>query len=58
MPDIVVIFFLLGVVVGLLRSDLKVPKAAYDTMSLLLMLTIGLKGGMALHGNLSWSLLP
>jgi uncharacterized protein len=42
----------------LLRSDLKVPKAAYDTMSLLLMLTIGLKGGMALHGNLSWSLLP
>jgi hypothetical protein len=58
MPDIVVMFFLLGVVAGLLRSDLKVPKAAYDTMSLLLMLTIGLKGGMALHGNLSWSLIP
>lgn len=58
MPDIVVMFFLLGLIAGLLRSDLKVPKAAYDTMSLLLMLTIGLKGGMALHGNLSWSLLP
>ncbi|MFT4938016.1 MAG: hypothetical protein ACI88A_001039 [Paraglaciecola sp.] len=58
MPDIVVMFFLLGLIAGLVRSDLKVPKAAYDTMSLLLMLTIGLKGGMALHGNLSWSLMP
>jgi hypothetical protein len=58
MPDIVVMFFLLGLIAGIVRSDLKVPKAAYDTMSLLLMLTIGLKGGMALHGNLSWSLMP
>lgn len=57
MPDIVVMFFLLGLVAGLLRSDLSVPKAAYDTLSLLLMLTIGLKGGMALHGALQWSLL-
>tara|TARA_R110000868_G_scaffold141692_4_gene358380 strand:- start:384 stop:1328 length:945 start_codon:yes stop_codon:yes gene_type:complete len=58
MPDIVVMFFLLGLIAGLVRSDLKVPKAAYDTMSLLLMLTIGLKGGMALHGNLHWQLVP
>lgn len=58
MPDIVVMFFLLGVVAGLARSDLKIPKAAYDTLSLLLMLTIGLKGGMALHGHLRWSMLP
>jgi len=58
MPDIVVMFFLLGLFAGLMRSDLKVPKAAYDTMSLLLMLTIGLKGGMALHGKLSWQLVP
>jgi len=58
MPDIVVMFFLLGLIAGVVRSDLKVPKAAYDTLSLLLMLTIGLKGGMALHGNLSWQLVP
>jgi hypothetical protein len=58
MPDIVVMFFLLGLIAGIVRSDLKVPKAAYDTMSLLLMLTIGLKGGMALHGNLHWQLVP
>jgi uncharacterized protein len=56
MPDIVVMFFLLGLIAGLLRSDLSIPKAAYDTLSLMLMLTIGLKGGMALHGALDWSL--
>jgi hypothetical protein len=55
-PDIVVMFFILGLVAGLLKSDLKLPKATYDTLSLLLMLTIGLKGGMALYGSLQWSL--
>ena len=44
MPDIVIMFFLLGVVAGVAKSDLKVPKAAYDTLSILLMLTLGLKG--------------
>ncbi len=58
MPDIVVMFFALGLFAGLIRSDLTVPKAAYETFSLLLMLTIGLKGGMALYGNLTWSLVP
>ena len=58
MPDIVVMFFLLGLFAGLVRSDLSLPKAAYDTISLLLMLTIGLKGGLALYGNLDWQLLP
>ena len=56
-PDIVVMFFVLGVAAGVVRSDLSIPKAAYDILSLLLMLTIGLKGGMALHGSLSLSLL-
>ena len=57
MPDIIVMFFILGLIAGSLRSDLAIPKAVYDILSLLLMLTIGLKGGMALHGNLHWSLL-
>lgn len=57
MPDIVTMFFVLGVIAGLVRSDLEVPKAAYDLLSLLLMLTIGLKGGIALHGNLTPELL-
>lgn len=58
MPDIVVMFFLLGLMAGLVRSDLSVPKAAYDLLSLMLMLTIGLKGGFALHGQLRLSLIP
>ena len=58
MPDIVVMFFLLGLLAGIVRSDLSLPKEIYDTISLLLMLTIGLKGGMALYGNLDWRLLP
>ena len=57
MPDIVVTFFVLGLIAGLLQSDLKIPKAAYDILSLLLMLTIGLKGGLALFGNVSSGLL-
>lgn len=57
MPDIVVMFFLLGLFAGLVRSDLSLPQAVYDTISLLLMLTIGLKGGMSLYGNLDWQLL-
>ncbi|WP_411020118.1 sodium-dependent bicarbonate transport family permease, partial [Salmonella sp. ZJJH21_0028] len=58
MPDIVVMFFVLGLFAGLVRSDLTIPKAMYEMLSLLLMLTIGLKGGMALHGNLSWGIVP
>ena len=58
MPDIVVMFFLLGLIAGVVKSDLEIPKAAYDVLSLLLMLTIGLKGGMALFGALQWNLLP
>ncbi len=58
MPDIVILFFLLGILAGVAKSDLKVPKAAYDTLSILLMLTLGLKGGLALHGRLSLALLP
>lgn len=57
MPDIVVAFFLLGALAGLAKSDLTVPKAAYDTLSILLMLTLGLKGGLALHGQMSASLI-
>ena len=58
MPDIVIMFFLLGALAGVAKSDLQVPKAAYDTLSILLMLTLGLKGGLALHGQVSWQLLP
>ncbi|MFT6132093.1 MAG: hypothetical protein ACJAW2_000806, partial [Shewanella sp.] len=38
MPDIVIAFFALGLLAGLIKSDLKVPKATYETLSILLML--------------------
>jgi uncharacterized protein len=53
MPDIVIAFFALGLLAGLVKSDLEVPQSIYETLSILLMLTIGLKGGLALHGQAS-----
>ena len=46
--DPVILFFILGLGAGLLKSDLKLPNALYDTLSIYLLLTIGLKGGIAL----------
>lgn len=57
MPDIVIAFFVLGLAAGLLKSDLKVPKSIYETLSILLMLVLGLKGGMALHGKFELAML-
>lgn len=51
MPDIVIAFFALGLLAGLIKSDLKVPQSIYETLSILLMLVLGLKGGMALYGK-------
>ena len=48
MPDIVIAFFALGLCAGLLKSDLKVPDPVYQTLSILLMLILGLKGGQSL----------
>lgn len=53
MPDVVIAFFALGLAAGLVKSDLEVPRSLYDTLSILLMLTIGFKGGLALHGYAS-----
>ncbi|MDM5176270.1 sodium-dependent bicarbonate transport family permease [Massilia sp. DJPM01] len=58
MFDIVIAFFVLGLAAGLVKSDLKVPVAIYDTLAILLMLVLGLKGGMALHGILTMAMLP
>jgi hypothetical protein len=43
-----VLAFVLGGLATLLRSDLKVPDALYDTLAIYLLLAIGLKGGVAL----------
>lgn len=55
----VILFFLLGLFAGLVRSDLKIPAVLYDSLSIFLLLAIGLKGGVELARQpLSEILLP
>jgi len=44
----IVLFFILGVLAGVSRSELKLPEALYETLSIFLLLAIGLKGGLQL----------
>ena len=44
----VILFFLLGALAGFVRSDLKIPGVLYDSLSIFLLLAIGLKGGVEL----------
>jgi len=50
MPTIqpVVLFFVLGVLAGVMKSDLKIPEALYKSMSLFLLIAIGMKGGVSM----------
>lgn len=46
--DPVVWFFVLGVIAGVARSELRLPTAVYELLSVILLLAIGLKGGVEL----------
>ena len=56
--DPVILFFLLGFIAGLARSDLRLPPAIYELLSILLLLAIGLKGGIELSRQPLASVLP
>jgi len=56
--DAVVLFFILGVVARLARSDLRLPEALYETLSIYLLLAIGLKGGVELARHTTAGVLP
>jgi uncharacterized protein len=56
--DPVVLFFLLGVAARLLKSDLRLPEAIYEGLSIFLLLAIGLKGGVQLAEQSMPALLP
>jgi uncharacterized protein len=58
MIDVVVYFFLLGVFARLVKSDLKLPEALYETLSIYLLLAIGLKGGIELSKQPLTALAP
>lgn len=46
--DPVILFFALGVLARLAKSDLRLPEALYETLSIYLLIAIGLKGGAQL----------
>ncbi|MBO9540519.1 sodium-dependent bicarbonate transport family permease [bacterium] len=48
MHDPIILFFIFGLVAGLLRTELKLPSAIYEFASMLLLLSIGLRGGAEL----------
>lgn len=56
--DPVVLFFLLGFAARFAKSDLKLPEALYETLSIYLLLTIGLKGGVELAKHPIATVLP
>jgi len=57
--DPVILFFLIGLIAGIVRSELRIPEAIYEILSIYLLLVIGLKGGVQLaSANISSILLP
>lgn len=56
--DPIIMFFALGLLAGLLRSELRLPAAVYELVSMLLLLAIGLKGGVELAKQPFTTLLP
>jgi len=58
MIDAVILFFLFGLASGLVRSELKIPPSLYDTLTVFLLLSIGLKGGEGLAKQALGPLLP
>ncbi len=58
MPDVVVLFFVLGVIARLVKSDLTLPPAFLEAISIYLLISIGVRGGVELAHAASWSLVP
>ena len=58
MLDVVVLFFVLGVFARLVKSDLRLPEALYETLTIYLLIAIGLKGGLELSRQPLAALLP
>lgn len=56
--DPIILFFLLGLTAGVLRSELRLPAAVYEFVSMVLLLAIGLKGGVEMAKQPFAYLLP
>ena len=53
--DPIILFFLFGVLAGLARSPLRLPSQIYDFITLILLISIGLKGGVELSNCLLYT---
>jgi hypothetical protein len=58
LPDPLILFFLLGVLARVARSDLRIPEALYEAVALYLLVAIGLKGGVELASHALSRLAP
>lgn len=56
--DIVAAFFVLGIIARVVKSDLELPKSLYQSLTIFLLVAIGLKGGVALSEHASLQLVP
>ena len=56
--DPVVMFFIAGFTISLMRVDFKLPSAIYEFLSIMLLIAIGLKGGIELSKQDIANLLP
>ena len=58
MIEPIILFFIFGISAGLIRAELRLPAQIYDFVSMLLLITIGLKGGIELAKQPFITLLP
>ncbi|MDQ7816738.1 MAG: sodium-dependent bicarbonate transport family permease [Melioribacteraceae bacterium] len=59
LKDPAILFFIIGLLAGIVKSDLKLPEAIYEIISIYLLLAIGLKGGVQLaETNLTALIIP
>lgn len=56
--DPTILCFVVGLVAGLVKSDLRLPRSSYDFVSLYLLLAIGFKGGVQLSKTNFGEFLP
>ncbi|MCR9206165.1 MAG: sodium-dependent bicarbonate transport family permease, partial [Halobacteriovoraceae bacterium] len=56
--DPIILFYLFGLLAGVLKSPIKLPESIYKFLSAYLLIAIGLKGGVELHENSSMDMIP
>ena len=56
--DPTILCFIVGMIAGLAKSDLRLPKSTYEFVSLYLLLAIGFKGGVQLSKTNMMEFLP